>query len=66
VALVNTRALGVPRAGVTSVGEVANTKAPLHVSSVTALARLALDGVARKADTQVPRPVIEPTAGVTV
>jgi len=57
---------GVPRAGVTSVGELANTKAPVPVSSVTALARLAELGVARKVPTPVPSPVIEPTAGVTV
>jgi hypothetical protein len=36
---------GVPSAGVTNVGEFANTKAPVPVSSVTAEARLADDGV---------------------
>ena len=41
VALVKTRAVGVPRAGVTSVGLVANTATPVPVSSVSALARLA-------------------------
>ena len=47
---------GVPRTGVTSVGLVANTNAPEPVSSVTAAARLALLGVARKDATFVPRP----------
>ena len=37
VAFVSTAAEGVPSAGVTSVGLVANTKAPVPVSSVTAL-----------------------------
>ena len=57
---------GVPRIGVTKVGEVANTNAPEPVSSVTAAAKLALLGVARNVATPVPKPVIEPTAGVTV
>lgn len=38
VALVSTAAEGVPRAGVTSVGDVANTFAPEPVSSVRAVA----------------------------
>ena len=38
VALVNTAAEGVPSAGVTSVGDVANTLAPEPVSSVRAVA----------------------------
>lgn len=54
VALVATRADGVPRAGVTSVGELAKTKAPVPVSSVTALARLAELGVERKVPTPAP------------
>lgn len=66
VAFVKTPLDGVPRAGVTSVGDVANTKAPLPVSSVTAAAKFALVGVAKKVATPVPKPVIEPTAGVTV
>ena len=37
-------------------GEVAKTKRPLPVSSVTAAARLAEDGVARNVATPVPRP----------
>jgi hypothetical protein len=54
--LVNVTDVGVPRTGVTNVGEVAKTLAPLPVSSVKAAARLALDGVARKVATPVPRP----------
>lgn len=49
--------VGVPRTGVTSVGEVANTAAPLPVSSVRAEARLALLGVARNVPTPVPSPL---------
>ena len=53
VALVKTRAVGVPRAGVTSVGLVANTLAPVPVSSVKAAAKLA--------DVNEPREVALPT-----
>lgn len=56
VALVKVALEGVPRAGVTKVGLVANTKAPEPVSSVTVAARLAELGVARKVATPVPRP----------
>jgi hypothetical protein len=56
VALVKTAAEGVPSAGVTNVGEVAKTRAPVPVSSVTAVARLVEDGVAKKVATPVPRP----------
>jgi hypothetical protein len=56
VALVNVALVGVPNTGVTNVGEVANTAEPVPVSSVKAAARLALDGVARKVATPVPRP----------
>lgn len=45
VALVNTTALGVPRAGVTRVGELAKTAAPVPVSSVRAVAKFAEVGV---------------------
>lgn len=41
-----------------SVGEPANTSAPVPVSSVTAAARLALEGVPRKVATPEPRLVI--------
>ena len=48
VAFVRVAALGVPRFGVVRLGEVAKTSAPLPVSSVTAVARFAEDGVPRK------------------
>ena len=47
---------GVPSAGDTNVGEFANTNAPVPVSSVTAANKFALEGVARKVATPVPRP----------
>ena len=56
VALVKVALDGVPRAGVTRVGLVANTNAPVPVSSVTAAARLALEGVPKKVATPVPKP----------
>jgi len=56
VAFVSTPLVGVPNSGVTNVGEVANTAAPVPVSSVRAAAKLALDGVARNVATPVPRP----------
>ena len=56
VALVRVALVGVPRIGVTKVGEVAKTAEPVPVSSVKAAARFALDGVARKVATPVPRP----------
>jgi hypothetical protein len=56
VKLVATPLAGVPKAGVTNVGEVAKTKAPVPVSSETAASKLALDGVPRKVATPVPRP----------
>jgi hypothetical protein len=56
VMFVPTKADGVPKAGVTKVGLVANTKEPVPVSSVTAEARLALEGVAKNVATPVPRP----------
>jgi len=56
VAFVNVADVGVPRMGVTRVGLVANTKAPVPVSSVTAEARFALEGVAKNVATPVPKP----------
>ena len=50
--------VGVPSKGVTNVGDVANTKEPEPVSSVTAEARFADDGVPRKVATPVPKDVI--------
>jgi len=49
---------GVPNAGVTRVGLVANTRAPEPVSSVIALAKLALDGVPNNVATPVPKEVM--------
>ena len=57
---------GVPRAGVTKVGLVANTKAPLPVSPVTAAAKLAEDGVAKNVATPVPRPEMPVDTGSPV
>ena len=56
VAFVNVALDGVPKAGVTNVGLVANTNDPVPVSSVTAAARFALDGVAKNVATPVPSP----------
>jgi hypothetical protein len=56
VKLVATPDVGVPRIGVTKVGEVAKTAEPVPVSSVKAERRLAELGVARKVATPVPRP----------
>ncbi len=58
VTLVITPDEGVPKAGVTSVGLVANTAAPVPVSSVRAAAKLALEGVARNVATFVPNPLM--------
>ena len=66
VILVPTRAVGVPNAGVTKVGEVANTALPVPVSSVKAAARLALEGVARKVATPVPNPLMPVATGKPV
>lgn len=65
VPFVNVTELGVPRLGVTSVGLVANTRAPDPVSFVIAAAKLADVGVARNVDTPVPSPVM-PDSGATV
>ena len=62
VQLVKTPLVGVPSKGVASVGDVANTSDPVPVSSVTAASRFALEGVARKVETPVPKPVTPPTA----
>lgn len=57
VVLVNVPDVGVPNIGVTNVGDVANTNDPEPVSSVTANAKLALDGVTKKVATPVPKPL---------
>jgi hypothetical protein len=66
VQLVRVPLLGVPSAGVTNVGLLANTSAPLPVSPVTAEARLALDGVARNVATPEPSPEIPVDTGSPV
>jgi len=48
--------VGVPNNGVTRVGEVANTLAPVPVSSVNNAAKFALDGVAKNVAAPVPSP----------
>jgi hypothetical protein len=63
---VPTRADGVPRAGVTSVGLLAKTSAPEPVSSVTAEAKLAEDGVAKNVATPAPNPEIPVDTGKPV
>lgn len=66
VAFVSVAALGVPRSGVTSAGEVAKTAAPLPVSFVSAPARLAEVGVARNVATPEPSPLIPVATGKPV
>ena len=56
VQLLSVPDVGVPKIGVTNVGEVAKTSDPDPVSSVTAEARLDEDGVAKKVATLVPSP----------
>jgi hypothetical protein len=53
---VPTKVEGVPKLGVTKTGDVAKTSAPEPVSFVTAAAKFALVGVAKKAGMPVPRP----------
>ena len=52
--------------GASIVGDVANTAAPVPVSSVSAASRFALDGVAKNVPTPVPSPVTLPISGVIV
>lgn len=63
VQLVNVPDVGVPNRGVTSVGLVENTKAPVPVSSVTAAAIFAEDGVAKKVAMFAARPDIPVDTG---
>ena len=56
VQLVNVPEVGVPNNGVVRVGDVANTKRPVPVSSVTAVAKLAEDGVAKNVATLAAKP----------
>ena len=53
----------VPNVGVTNVGEVANTSAPDPVSPVTAEAKFALVGVAKKVATFAPSPLTPDATG---
>ena len=57
VRFVATPDVGVPKIGVTNVGEVAKTNEPVPVSSVTAASKLALDGVPKNVATPVPKPL---------
>jgi hypothetical protein len=56
VQLVKVPDVGVPNNGVVRVGEVANTKAPVPVSSVTAAIKLADDGVPKNVATLAAKP----------
>ena len=66
VMFVPTNADGVPNAGVTSVGEVAKTAEPVPVSSVRAVRKLALLGVAKNVATLVPKPLTPVATGKPV
>ena len=59
-------AVATPNTGVTNVGVLANTKAPVPVSSVMALAKLALLGVPKNVATPVPNPLIPVLTGSPV
>ena len=54
----STPLVGVPSTGVTKVGDVANTKAPVPVSSVTAEAQFEEEGVPKNVATPAPREVM--------
>ena len=66
VALVNVADDGVPKAGVTRVGLVANTKAPVPVSSVTVARKLSEEGVAKNVATPAPKPATPVDTGKPV
>jgi hypothetical protein len=66
VIFVATPEVGVPSRGVTNVGELANTLAPVPVSSVRAAARFAEEGVAKNVATPVPKPVMPVLIGKPV
>lgn len=66
VQFVSVPLVGVPNSGVTRVGLVANTKAPLPVSPVTAEAKFALDGVPSHVATPAPSPDIPVLTGSPV
>ena len=58
--------MAAPRTGVTKVGVVANTAEPVPVSSVNAVRKLALFGVAKKVAIPVPKPSIPVATGKPV
>ena len=66
VQLVNVPEVGVPNTGVVKLGLVAKTNAPEPVSSVTAAARFALEGVARNVAMPDPKPLIPVLTGKPV
>ena len=53
-----------PKEGVVRLGLLANTNAPDPVSSVTAAAKLALEGVPRNVATPVPKGVLTNATGL--
>ena len=66
VALVNVTADGVPKLGVTITGELENRMLPVPVSSVTALARLTDEGVAKNVAIPAPKPLTPVAIGKPV
>ena len=63
---VNEVPVAAPITGVTKVGVLANTKAPVPVSSVTALIKFELVGVAKNEAIPVPKPLIPEAIGKPV
>lgn len=59
-------AVATPNTGVTNVGVLANTNAPVPVSSVTAERKLALEGVPKNVATPVPSPLMPVDKGKPV
>jgi hypothetical protein len=66
VQLLSVPDVGVPKIGVTKVGVLANTLAPVPVSSVSAAAKLADEGVARNVATLAANPEIPVLTGKPV
>ena len=63
VAFVATRNVGVPKLGATKTGALANTKEPVPVSSVTAVRKLADEGVPKNVATPAPKPATPEAIG---
>jgi hypothetical protein len=59
-------AVATPSTGVTNVGVLANTNAPVPVSSVTTERKLALEGIAKNVATFVPNPLMPVDRGKPV